>query len=236
MANGELRRALSLSHAAGTMSFDRLAPFYRGLERGLAGSCLHRGRVMHLAALPVPRRALLLGEGHGRFLPELLRRFPEVEVTVVEGSAGMIAAARVAVEEAGYSLERVKFVHADLRSWSPGNNDRFDLLAALYVFDSFTASELESLIARVGAAAAGGAYWLVADFRIPPAAGFARWRAWAIVTVLYRFFRWTVRLHAQELVSPDPFLERAGFALNGREVFEWGMLYSDLWIRRGEHL
>jgi len=214
------------------MSFDRLAPFYRGLERGLAGSCLHRGRVAHLAALPVPRRALLLGEGHGRFLPELLRRFPEAEVTIVEGSAGMIAVAQRAALEAGCSLDRVDFVHADLREWRPAVGDRFDLLAALYVFDSFTAPELESLIARLALAATSGAHWLVADFRIPPTGGFARWRAWAIVTALYRFFRWTVGLHAQELISPDPFLERAGFALQAREVFEWEMLFSDLWVKQ----
>lgn len=51
-----------------TMNFDRLAPFYRAMETLAAGGKLQRCRLAFLGEIPIPRRVLLAGEGHGRFL------------------------------------------------------------------------------------------------------------------------------------------------------------------------
>jgi hypothetical protein len=36
-------------------------------------------------------------------------------------------------------------------------------------------------------------------------------------------------LPASTLTPPDVFLEQQGFTLREREVYDWGLLYSDRW-------
>lgn len=59
------------------MSFDRIARYYQTLESIAAGSQMQRARLALLEHIPVPRRVLLAAEGHGRFLLECVRRFPD---------------------------------------------------------------------------------------------------------------------------------------------------------------
>jgi ubiquinone/menaquinone biosynthesis C-methylase UbiE len=99
------------------MSFDTLAPHYRKMESVLAGNILQRCRTAFLDEAMNCHRALLLGEGPGRFLAELLRANPLVEVTCVERSPGMIEQARRTLGES--ELARVQFVQADALSWQP---------------------------------------------------------------------------------------------------------------------
>jgi hypothetical protein len=63
------------------MSFDRLAPHYRWLEWVLAGRKLQRCRTAFLDEIGRADATLLVGEGNGRFLGELLKR-------PVQGPAG----------------------------------------------------------------------------------------------------------------------------------------------------
>lgn len=209
------------------MSFDRIAPHYRWLEAVLAGRSMHRSRIAFLDRV-APSRVLLPGEGHGRFLVELLTRHPQAEVTVVDASAAMLDEARAALRQNG-AFERVEFIHADLIEWNAPAS-RFDLIATNFLFDCFTPAQIESIIARLAHAATPHAHWLVADFREPTRSP-ARWRAKLIVWALYRFFRFTARIPASHFTPPDPWLQHHGFTLAERRHFDWGLLQSDLWSR-----
>jgi ubiquinone/menaquinone biosynthesis C-methylase UbiE len=212
------------------MSFDRIAPHYRWLERVLAGRVMQRCRTAFLEQIASPRHALLAGEGHGRFLVELLQRHPQTRITVVDASAGMLAQARRNAERQGVRLERTEFIHADLLDWQPLES-AFDLIATHFFFDCFSPAQIESLVERLALTATPTAPWLLADFRVPPS-GPARWRAELILWSLYRFFRWNSQLSAVRLTVPDGSLARHGFTLQERRVFDWGLLHSDLWVRR----
>jgi len=209
------------------MSFDRIAPHYRWLEAVFAGRGMHRSRLAFLDRV-APRRVLLPGEGHGRFLVELHARHPQAEITVVDASAAMLDQARAALRQGG-SLDRAEFIHADLIEWDAPAG-RFDVIATNFFFDCFTPAQIENITARLAPAATPHAHWLVADF-CEPAHGPARWRAKAMVWALYRFFRWSTRLSASRLTPPDPWLQHHGFALTERRHFDWGLLHSDLWTR-----
>ncbi|HWD19381.1 MAG TPA: class I SAM-dependent methyltransferase [Verrucomicrobiae bacterium] len=206
-------------------NFDWLAPHYRWMEPILAGSKMQKCRTAFLSSIPPPRRALLVGEGHGRFLAALLAIHPQAQCVCLDASAGMLQAAR---ERLGGD-PRVEFVHADLAAWTPPA-EPFDLIVTNFVFDCFTEEQLAALIPKLAAAAAPQARWLVADFCAPPR-GLARWRAQAILAVMYVFFRWATGIAAQRLPEPAPLLVRAGFALRGRRFADWGLLHSDLWER-----
>jgi ubiquinone/menaquinone biosynthesis C-methylase UbiE len=210
-------------------TFDGLAPHYRWMERVLAGAKLQRCRVAFLDSIPEPRHALLVGEGNGRFLVELLRAFPKARCLCVDSSAEMLKRARAAVAAAELGAERIQFLQADLLEWTPPARE-FDLMASHFVLDCFRLEQLEGVVERLASGAAPGAHWLLSDFREPPS-GPAKWRARLILQAMYLFFRWAAGLPAVRLTPPDLLLARSGFVLRDRRIFEWGLLHSDLWER-----
>jgi SAM-dependent methyltransferase len=209
--------------------FDWLAPHYRWMEWVLAGPKLQRCRTAFLDSFPRPRRVLLLGEGNGRFLAELLGAHPGTRFTCVDASGSMLARARARLRARNLDVTNGEFVQANALEWTPPADD-FDLLVSHFFLDCFRPVELERLIPRLAAATAPGGRWLIADFRQPPS-GPAKWRARAILESMYLFFRVAARLSATRLTPPDELLERGGFALRERRLFEWGLLHSDLWVR-----
>ncbi len=206
------------------VNFDRLAPFYQAMEGLTAGGKLQRCRLAFLAEIPVPRNVLLAGEGHGRFLPECVKRFPEARIVVVDSSSRMLEIARRKV-----TSERVEFVRADLLEWD-GPPGRFDLIVTNFFLDCFPPDELATVVGKLGELAAPETDWLLADFEIAPA-GPARWRSRLIVATLYRFFGIVTGLQAGALVPPERDLKKSGFSLHRRQTHEWGLLKSEWWRR-----
>ncbi len=207
------------------MGFDRLAPFYRAMEMLAAGTKLQRCRTAFLTEIPAPRSILIAGEGHGRFLPECVRRFPDARVTVIDSSKRMLEIARRRCPS-----HRVEFVHADfLDLLAP--LARHDLIVTQFFLDCFPPAELTEVIAKLGKMATPSANWLLADFEVAPA-GVARWRSRLIVAILYRFFRIVTGINAHHLVTPDTMMKQAGFIRHQRQTYDFGLLKSEWW-RRG---
>ena len=211
------------------MSFDKLAPYYLRMEAVLAGGILQRCRTAYLADVSHCQSALLLGEGPGRFLVELLRANPRVHVVCVEASARMIHEARRTLRRNGMEDARVTFEQSDALSWQPPRAV-FDLVVTHFFLDCFPHDALAALVAKVAASTQANARWLLADFQMPPR-GWRRWRARVVLAVMYRFFRWTTGLSASALTSPDQFLMDAGFELRHRRSVNFGLAHSDLWHR-----
>jgi ubiquinone/menaquinone biosynthesis C-methylase UbiE len=199
------------------------------MEWVLAGDKLQRCRAAFLQVIPVPSNVLLLGEGNGRFLAELLRRHPEARFTCVDSSARMLECARARLRAQGWGGNAVQFVHADILDWSPPR-EQFDLIVSHFFLDCFRPEQLEEILPCIAAAAKPEARWLLADFREPPS-GWAKWRARLILRSMYLFFRWFTHLPAECLTAPDALLAQNGFVLRERRLFEWGLLHSDLWAR-----
>jgi len=211
------------------MSFDRIAPFYRSMERVLAGGKLHRCRTMWIGEVRLAQRILLAGEGHGRFLELCPGWFPEAQILCVDASAEMLAIAERRWQRAGGSGKSVQFVQATLPDWSPASGG-FDLIVTNFFFDCFALPTLPRVIEALSSMAAPRADWLVADFTLPPC-GWRRWRAQAVLALAYAFFRRITQLEARQLIPPDPCLVQAGFRLRRRATLECGLLQSDWWSR-----
>ncbi len=103
----------------------------------------------------------------------------------------MLKAAKARLQAEGIEAARVQFVHGDILEWKP--HEDFDLIATHFVLDCFRPDQLERVLSKLSAVAAPGANWLVADFQEPDA-GPARWRARAILEMMYLFFRWATGL------------------------------------------
>jgi ubiquinone/menaquinone biosynthesis C-methylase UbiE len=212
-----------------TARFDHLAKHYDWMELLLAGGKLERCRNAFWDEIPFLENALLVGEGHGKFLASLLQRNPAVQVTCVDASARMLEIARRRLLRASLPLNRVEFIRAELPAWNPPA-ERYDLVATHFFLDCFPREQLGAVINSLQRAARPGAWWLVSDFQIPRA-GLKRLRARVIHRLMYCFFRIVTKLPASALVSPQPFLRQSGFVRVRRAEFDWGLLYAELWKR-----
>ena len=76
------------------MNCDLIAPHYWWIERLGMGRTLERRRRWFLPEIGNARRALVLGDGDGRFLKELLRRNSVLSADYVDLSGRMLELAR----------------------------------------------------------------------------------------------------------------------------------------------
>lgn len=199
--------------------FDLLAPHYRWMEWVLAGSILQSCRTRHLPAIPDSRKILLLGEGPGRFLSEVIRVCPGAEITCLDSSAGMLRQAQ--------RVAAARFVHADILEHDLGT-EQYDSVATHFFLDCFAREQLRQLVSRIARALKPGGTWLLSDFCLP-SSGPQRWRAAVILKVMYAFFRTVTALPARQLTNPDSYLEQNGLVLLKRDTANFGLLHSDLW-------
>jgi SAM-dependent methyltransferase len=210
-------------------NFDRLAPAYAALERLTFGGLLHWCRTAHLDRLRGCRRALVLGDGDGRFLADLVRANSHVEVDSLDISPGMIALARRRVARIPGAAARVRFAPADART-EPPPAAGYDLVVTNFFLDCFRPAELAAVIGRAAGACAPDALWADGDFRLPPA-GWARPVARWALAAMYGFFRLTTRLPAGRLTDPAAPLAAEGFRLVAEESRLRGFLSARLWAR-----
>jgi SAM-dependent methyltransferase len=212
------------------VSFDAVAPWYRALETIAFGGALQQSRVACLAEIQSPARALIVGEGNGRFLCELLRMHPHLDIDCVDASERMLGLAQERVErELPERVDRVHFLKYDITAWAPLEN-HYDLVVTHFVLDCFPAAELADVIKNLACSAKPEAAWLLTDFRLPNR-GFARLRARLWLAAMYQFFRLTARIPASELIDPTPLLQSEGFTLSRQHLSRGGMMKSELWRR-----
>ena len=213
------------------MSFDRVARSFRLLETIAFGQSLQRARVRWLETIPRPQRVLILGEGNGRFLCELLRVHPKIDIDCIDASERMLTLARTRTcQRDPESWSRVQFIHADIRNWSPLHS--YDLIVTHFFFDCFPRDEVKAIVHKVARAATPGAVWLLADFTVPPAGILARAHAKFCLRIMYLFFRNAAGIAANELVDPSPYLEEHNFVPISRQSSRAAMLKSELWQHR----
>lgn len=207
--------------------FDLLAPHYRWIEAATFGPFLQWCRTALLPYLTTCQRALVLGDGNGRFLAELLRTNSTVIVDALDISPAMTALARRRIGE----TERLRFRVTDVRraSFAP---ESYDLVVTNFFLDCFPHADLERLIPALATALAPGGGWVVGDFRVPER-GWRRWFGRGALASMYAFFRLTTRLPARELVDPDPLLRASGLTVEREESRLGGFLSAKLWVKSG---
>jgi ubiquinone/menaquinone biosynthesis C-methylase UbiE len=211
------------------MNFDRVAPHYRRLETVTFGSALEKSRNYWVRKVSRPKRALIVGEGNGRFLCELLRVHPGIEVDCVDASLRMLEVARARVRRLHPASYRfVRFIQSDVLAWSP--SDSYDLMVTHFFLDCFNEKQLRSVVSNLASAARENSIWLIADFTVPLEV-FARAHAMFWLRTMYAFFRVTAQLENKRLVDPRRYLEAERFARIATETFRWKMIQTEIYAR-----
>ncbi len=212
------------SEAPRPVNFDRIARPYRWLEYGTLGPLLQRTRVYFLPQMLDCRQALVLGDGDGRFVAELLRRNERVRVDAVDTSGAMLA-----LLERRAGSERVTTHRLQAMDYVPEAGT--DLVATHFFLDCLTQAEVDALALRVAGGLVPGGLWVVSDFRIP--AGVMRWPARLYVGMLYRVFGFLTGLHVRRLPDHVAALTAAGLTRIGLRRRLFGVLTSELWRADG---
>lgn len=205
--------------------FDVLAWPYRWLEYLSFGPYLQRTRTHFLEELQTCRRALVLGDGDGRFTARLLRMNPHVAILAVDASSKMLEALRRA---AGLDAVRVVTEIADLRQWQPAATAGYDLVVTHFFLDCLTTRQISELAERLRPSTDPQTLWLVSEFAIP-ATLFGRMVARPLVTSLYWAFGLLTGLKLDRLPDHAEVLAAHGWRLRSSHARLGGLLISQLW-------
>ncbi|MFG0266173.1 MAG: class I SAM-dependent methyltransferase [Rhodopirellula sp. JB055] len=210
--------------------YDRLARWYGVLEKPVFRKDLQLARVALLSELPPVDRILMLGDGDGRLLAEVLRTQPSARVTSVEQSPRMRRLQKRRVTQLG-AEDRVRLVCQDARQWTAGG-ETFACVIAPFFLDCFTESELECHLPQWMALVEPGGWFYHVDF-VVPAAGWRRLRATFWSAVMHRFFKWQTGLTVRELVPVEAFFDGADWVIQQTQTLNHGFVQSRLYRRNG---
>ena len=214
-------------------NFDRIARPYRWLEYLTLGRALERCRLHFLPRLLNQSHALVLGDGDGRFLAELLERSRHLEADAVDTSAVMLQVLRENCEAIAVGNARRVRTHQTsalsfLSHQSDGAKDQaYDLVVTHFFLDCLPQAEVEELIEQITPRLESSALWVVSDFHIP--GGRMELPARAIIRCLYFAFRLLTNLRTTRLPNHSTPLARAGFTLIASHSSRAGLLTTDLW-------
>jgi ubiquinone/menaquinone biosynthesis C-methylase UbiE len=209
-------------------NFDPIARPYRWLEYLTFGPYLEHCRFHYLEQLSSHRRALILGDGDGRFTARLLAANPQITVDAVDSSATMLWLLEQRVFRLGQpARKRLRTIHSDALAFKP-ETAGYDLVATHFFLDCLGIQELATLIANLKPSLAPNATWLISEFAIPtrqPTAAFAR----LLIATLYRAFRILTGLKTQSLPDYASVFRRNGLSQTSEKSFLGGLLVTQLW-------
>jgi ubiquinone/menaquinone biosynthesis C-methylase UbiE len=210
-------------------SFDRIARPYHWLEYLTLGKALERCRNHHLPQLLDRRHALVLGDGDGRFLAQLLKQNPNLRADAVDTSATMLQLLRQRSEATAHNVtSRLRTHQANALTFPLQDAEAsYDLIVTHFFLDCLTQPELNTLITRIAPTLTPGALWLISDFRIPN--GVMRLPARALIRSLYLAFRILTGLRSTHLPDHATPLAQAGLTRIAQQHSLAGLLTTELW-------
>jgi SAM-dependent methyltransferase len=207
-------------------NFNYIAKPYRWLEYLTLGRALENCRNHYLPQLLDRRHALVLGDGDGRFLAELLKRNPHLQADAIDTSATMLQLLRKRCEAATSDAAiRLHTHHAS--ALTVPLSGPYDLVVTHFFLDCLTQPELDSLITRITPTLAPGALWLISDFRIP--GGPMHLPAKFLIRSLYLAFRLLTGLRTTHLPDHATPLTQAGLTRISHQHRLAGLLITELW-------
>lgn len=208
-------------------NFDRVARIYRWAEYASLGPLLQRARTYFLPQLRWCKRAMVLGDGDGRFLAQWLAQNPELQACTVDTSAAMLQLLRKNCERTSQNAgERVTLLHTPALETIP--DEQTDVVVSHFFLDCLHQHEIEALMQNYASKLHTGALWVVSDFALPNAAWLRPFAA-IYIRSLYLAFRVLTSLRVTQLPDPQAALRTAGFDFVTRHEWLNGLVYTEIW-------
>jgi SAM-dependent methyltransferase len=207
-------------------NFDHIARPYRWLEYLTLGRALEHCRLHYLPSLLQRKRALVLGDGDGRFLAQLLAQNPRLHADAIDTSAIMLQLLRQRCEAVAANASTRLNTHQANALTCP-LDPPYDLIVTHFFLDCLAQPDLETLINRIAPTLSPGALWLVSDFQIP--SGPMRLPAKLLVRTLYLAFRILTGLRTTQLPDHATPLQQAGLTRIAYHHHLANLLITELW-------
>ena len=209
-------------------NFNRLADVYRWTEWITFGPLLALCRNTYLHRMRSCRRALIIGDGDGRFTAKLLRSNPDISADVLDASPAMLSAL---TQRAAGNSPRLRTHCLDARDWQP-DGAKYDLIVTHFFLDCLTTDEVRALAHRIRSAAAPDAIWVVSEFAIPHNL-FGHLIASPLVRALYWAFGSLTGLSVHQLPDYSAAMRSVGLMPLSRKSRLSGLLACELWVCNG---
>jgi SAM-dependent methyltransferase len=203
--------------------FDRIARPYRWLEYLSFGPLLTRCRNHWLPEMQNKRRALIIGDGDGRFTARLLKENPEITADIVDISPAMLT---LLAARSTKAANRITTHCTDALAFSPTGN--YDLLITHFFLDCLSTAEVHQLAATFRLHLTSEALWIVSDFDIPSTGPYSI-PARILIGFLYLAFGLLTGLKTRHLPDYRSALQGAGLQRLSRKTWLGKLLFSEQW-------
>jgi ubiquinone/menaquinone biosynthesis C-methylase UbiE len=209
----------------GKPTFDLVASFYPLLEQTVFGSTLSRARNFFISQVTEGNNILLIGEGNGRFLFEMVKQNSSASITVVDSSARMLAAAARRLATVDHCA-RIQFIHADILEWGPPVA-HYDRVVTHFFLDLFTPFCIHRVVEKITRLATEDSLWINVDFTSENQCLRQELLMWA----QYRFFQLSAGIQASRLFDPRPYIRQFGWEILERRSLDSGWISAHLMSR-----
>ena len=203
-------------------NYNSIAKYYDALSRLVYQRAIIDAQVFLAEFIKDDDNILLVGGGTGWILEELSKLHRRnIRVVYVEKSEMMMRRARQRKAphvQTTFVLQPVEYYLA---------TEQFDVVLTPFVLDNFKREKINILFPKLDALLKQHGIWLYADF--VHNSGQSKWWQRMMLKNMYRFFRYTAHIEADELVDMQPY-----FAPNYQLVTE--QLYYRRFIRAQAYL
>lgn len=207
------------------MNFDKVAPYYSLLEKLTFGNNLHDARLAFVPKLTKAKNILLIGEGRGRLLNEILKHNSLANITIVESSRAMISEMK--------KLPKVKNVSSikfeNLCFFHFSTQERFDAICTCFFWDCFKEKEVKTGVDKVNKLLEANGLWINVDFKSPINGGnVEKFAHCLLIKLLYEFFRISCGVMVNKLPAVSPIAKENQFVLIGSKEKGFPFLCTEI--------
>lgn len=197
--------------------FNWIARSYDSLVRFAFGDQLYRAQLYFVNEINNNDRVLIIGGGSGKFLRDLLKMKPGIDVVYVEASSKMIGLAQKVTQS------KVTFIH--------GTEDDipaqlFDVVITNFFLDLFTEDEISPVVKKISSNLRVSGKWLITDFEKTE-----KFSHQLVLWLMYRFFRVTGSIDAKGLAQWRPVLAAANLTLQNAKSFSDGFVSTSVFVK-----
>lgn len=171
-----------------------------------------------------PQRALIIGDGDGRFSQMALTENPHLSIDSIERSSKMRKQASLRIQKLGENYrDRHRYIAHDVRDFSFANSE-YDFVVAQFFLDCFSSNDANVLLRNFARTLKPNGKLIYVDFAVPCKAPL-RWLGKGFITILYLFFRITTDIGTSrlpELVWPN------SLRISRKQLFLKGLVTSEI--------
>jgi ubiquinone/menaquinone biosynthesis C-methylase UbiE len=211
----------------GQGNFDLVASFYPLLEQLVFGSTLNQARQSFAREIGAGKEILLIGEGNGRFLCEMMKQTASASsFTVIDSSARMLAAAGRRIAPLT-SKQRIEWIGADFLKWHPPGA-LYDRVVTHFFLDLFRPDRICQIVEKISRITTEDGLWVNVDFTPDGRGLHQKMLMWA----QYGFFRRFAGIEASRLFDARLWIRQGGWKILEERSLRSGWISGYL-MRRG---